>query len=706
MWICMHGTPTVAASAEFAPNAAATPLDTGHEDLALRLDAGRSSDFLNAFTVGRCGRRHFCPDAGHYRAVRLAGGRLLGHALPRHADARFDLNTERPHRLGGALMLKTAFAAALVFSVAFAAAQNDDTGLPASTPFAFPAQKREAPFWAKRVTGYIRTADGTRLRYSALLPRNSGRFPVVVSINGYDAGSIGGNAYLQRQSSMPLDFDKRLVEAGYAVMGVNAAGTGCSDGRLELIQPQLGRHGAEAVEFAAGQPWANGAVGMFGASYGGSSQLATAQQRPPHLRAIVPGSPLVDFRDALNPGGVPQPGFITPFRAVFRTYWSQVVVQTAKEEGDKGCVAQVGKNLAGEEARSVMQVFLSHPWRDAYADRGNLARNAGRIQVPVLALDAFQDQAITPRSGHYQQRLDASRLWRVQSNGRHDTYFAEAFQTLAVRFLDRFVKGQDNGFERDMPRTTLWMEAADRGQPRWKWMKVADPRAREFHIGPAGVLSDQARFGAADGFDYPGAGVAVNDIAGTSFWGELPANWKKTSLAYTSAPLDAPMMIYGPGSADLWVEASGGDADLQVTITELRPDGQETYVQRGWLRLSNRALDDARSTPLLPIHLDRADRLMPLLPGKPVLARVEINKMGHYFRQGSRLRLWIDTPAQTGGMVFDPFTQSQRIHVLHTRKYGSVLRLGVLDGVEGPASYPECGEVVLQPCRPDPFGKP
>lgn len=611
-----------------------------------------------------------------------------------------------------------ALAAALFFSITCAAAQGQDakldpdTGLPASPPFAFPAMERVAPFWARRVTGYIKTADGTRLRYSALLPKATGRFPVVLSINGYDAGSIGGTAYLQRQSSMPLDFDRRLVEAGYAVMGVNAAGTGCSNGRLEFIQPQLGRHGAEAVEFAAAQSWANGSVGMVGVSYGGSSQLATAQMRPPHLRAIVPGSPLADFRDALNPGGVPQPGFVTPFRLIFRTYWSQMVTQTAREEGDEGCLEQVERNLAGEEAGSVMHLFLSHPWRDGFTESGDLARNAGRIQVPVLALDAFQDQAITPRSGHYQQRLDARKLWLLQSNGRHDLYFAEAFQTMAIRFLDRFVKGEDNGFERDTPRTTLWMEAVDAGsvQPRWTVKKgsisASDLLVREFHLGSAGLLAERPSPGAADGFDYPGTGVVVNDLGGKSFWGALAADWKKTSLAYTSAPLAADMMVYGPGSADLWVTATGGDADLQVTLTELRADGQETYIQRGWLRLSNRALDEARSTPLLPVHLDRADRLMPLLPGRPVLARVEINKMGHYFRTGSRLRVWIDTPAQTGGMVFDPFTQSQRIHVLHNAKYDSVLRVGVLEGVEGPPAYPECGKVILQPCRPDPLAIP
>jgi hypothetical protein len=622
--------------------------------------------------------------------------------------------------------MKNAIAAALAFAAAFAvpmaalgqdAGMDADTGLPAARPFEFPALGTVAPFWAQRLTGYMTTADGVRLHYSVLLPKGHGRFPVVLSINGYDAGSIGGTPYLKGKTAMSIDLDRRLVEAGYAVMGVNAAGTGCSDGRLEYTRPQLGIHGAEAVEFAAAQPWSDGNVGMVNASYGGSSQLATAQNRPRHLRAIVPGMVMTDYRDALFPGGVPAPGFVTPFRVVFRAYWTDMVAQTAKEEGDARCLQQIEKNLAAEDSNSVMNLFVSHPLRDDYMNSFNIARHADRVEVPVLSFEAFQDQAITPRSSYYQSRLDPARLWSFQSNGRHDTYFAAAFQSTAIRFLDRFVKGQDNGFERETPRTTVWMESFETGedplrrhasvQPRWVVRKGAikaeDLAVKAFHFGAGRVLSETPVPGPADGFEYPGSGVAVNDLAGNGFWGPSSGDWKTTGLAYTTAPLGVDTMVYGPGSADLWVTAGAGDADLQVTVTELRPDGQETYVQRGWLRLSNRTLDTARSTPLLPIHLEDPAQLAPVMPGRPVLARIEINKMGHYFRKGSRLRVWIDTPAQTGGLVFDTYTQKQRIHVLHTAGYDSLLRLGVLKDVSGPSAYPECGKQILQPCRPDPL---
>ncbi|WP_273489095.1 CocE/NonD family hydrolase [Roseateles chitosanitabidus] len=596
---------------------------------------------------------------------------------------------------------------------------DPDTGLPKVAQFEMPASPPVEPFWAERKTGYLTTADGTRLRYSALLParREGARVPVILFVNGYDAGSIGGAAYRRGQTAQMLPLDRRLLEAGYAVMGVNPAGTGCSTGMVEYTRPQLGRHGAEAVEFAAAQPWSDGRIGMMGWSYGGSSQLAAAQFQPPHLRAIVPGVPLMDYRDALAPGGVTQPGFVTNFRVAFRAWWETTVQRTAREEGDTDCVAQVARNLEQEETHSIMQLVVAHPLRDDYMNSFDLAAGVDRIRVPVLSAEAFQDQALTSRGNHYHARLEPSRLWRVQSNGGHDIYAAPAFLATAMRFIDRYVKDVDNGFERDTPRLSIWMETtgpelnglrrAATARAGWSIDRAAvhdaDLRVREFHLAGGGLLSDRPGDGAADGYDYPGGGVAVNDVVGRSFWGALPADWSTTSLAYTSAPLEADTMLYGTGSADLWVAVNGGDADLQVTLTELRPDGQETYVQRGWLRLSNRALDPARSTPLLPWHTERPESFVPLLPNRPALARVELQRMGHYLRQGSRLRLWIDTPAQSGGLVFAPISLRQRVRVLHTARHDSVLRLGTLPGVRGPVERPACGTLLLQPCRPDPL---
>ncbi len=90
----------------------------------------------------------------------------------------------------------------------------------------------------------------------------------------------------------------------------------------------------------------------------------------------------------------------------------------------------------------------------------------------------------------------------------------------------------------------------------------------------------------------------------------------------------------------------------KMTLSGVRPDGYELYLQRGWLSLEQRALDPDLSTPLRPVHRQSLESLQPLLPGVAVLARVEINKFTHMFRPGSALRLTIDAPSPTGDWGF------------------------------------------------------
>jgi putative CocE/NonD family hydrolase len=153
------------------------------------------------------------------------------------------------------------------------------------------------------VSGYFSTRDGTWLRYSALLPSGPGPFPTILNYSGYDPGAIGGSAYLADNTAMSVNLDQTLVEHGYAVVGVNARGTGCSEGQFDFLGPDFGRDGADAIEFIATQPWSDGAVGMANWSWAGMAQLATASAHPAHLRAIAPGMTAGDIRlDKLGTG--------------------------------------------------------------------------------------------------------------------------------------------------------------------------------------------------------------------------------------------------------------------------------------------------------------------------------------------------------------------------------------------------------------------
>jgi predicted acyl esterase len=102
-------------------------------------------------------------------------------------------------------------------------------------------------------------------------------------------------------------------------------------------------------------------------------------------------------------------------------------------------------------------------------------------------------------------------------------------------------------------------------------------------------------------------------------------------------------VVAGPSSLDLYLKSSARDTDLQVTLSEIRPDGQETYVQNGWLRASHRKLKQGSTAiDAIPTHLKQDGRSLP--KGRYVLVRVPIFGVAHAFRKGSRIRVTIEAP--------------------------------------------------------------
>jgi uncharacterized protein len=587
------------------------------------------------------------------------------------------------------------------------------------TPEYYFSQPQEIkPHWAKRLEGYLPTRDGTELRYSVLLPAGKGPFPVIINYSGYDPGAIGGLAYLHNDTTFSTSLDQTLLEHGYAVMGLQARGTGCSQGTFDFLGPSYGRDGADAVEWAARQSWSDGDVGMANWSWAGMSQIATASNRPPHLKAIAPGMAMTDPRsDSWEIGGVPSQGFVTGWWQFLHSRWL-AIRRSAVAEHDERCVAQVDRNFAAGEtpAINLPSQLIRHPLRDAWIQERTIVNRADQIQVPVLSMEAFQDGITTARAGYYRERLDPSKVWLVQTNGSHDLYESLRYRTLLVAFLDHFVKGMSNGFERQ-PHVQVWMESTTEGTlphqrdenavPGWVIHRdrlPVDLDTLTLTLGSGNRLNmDGATGGEPDSYDYPVDGPAVNLDPYKPAWGPLSPQWRRGSVAYTSAPLGKSIVIYGPVSANLWVSTTQSDSDLQVTLTDVRPDGEEQYVQRGWLRLSDRALNPQRSTVHLPILCDLPQCIEAVTPRVPVLARVELTKVGQAFRAGDRIRIWIDAPSATGGNSFDRSSLPATNQIWHDSTHQSQIVFGIIPRVRVPSQRPACGTTLMQPCRQDPL---
>ena len=76
-------------------------------------------------------------------------------------------------------------------------------------------------------------------------------------------------------------------------------------------------------------------------------------------------------------------------------------------------------------------------------------------------------------------------------------------------------------------------------------------------------------------------------------------------------------------------------------MSEVRPDGKETYVQSGYLRTSLRKLDKRKSTPLDPVLSLRRDTAAKLPKGRLTKVAIPLYYEGHMYRAGSRIRVTV-----------------------------------------------------------------
>jgi predicted acyl esterase len=239
-------------------------------------------------------------------------------------------------------------------------------------------------------------------------------------------------------------------------------------------------------------------------------------------------------------------------------------------------------------------------------------------------------------------------------------------------------------------------------------------RARSWYLGPGGALADArpARAG-ADAFTWSASARPATSFVGNTssgaggLWTATPVyRWRQnpagTALSYVTAPLRADTAVVGPGALRAWIRSSAPRLDLQVTVSEVRPDDRETFVQNGWLRTSARKLDPAKSTVLAPVPtLRRADD-SPLVRGRWAEIAVPLYYQGHVYRAGSRLRVTIAAPGGDQPVWhFREATPGGRATVSLARSVArpSRLILPVVPGIAVPTALPPCPSLRGQPCR-------
>jgi predicted acyl esterase len=245
--------------------------------------------------------------------------------------------------------------------------------------------------------------------------------------------------------------------------------------------------------------------------------------------------------------------------------------------------------------------------------------------------------------------------------------------------------------------------------------------ARTWYFGPHGMLRDRPPGpGGIDSYTSNARALPLTDYSNNTGGGGLWANasawqWKweqnppGSAVSYVSAPLKADTTVVGAGAVHVWVRSSTPDVDLQATISEVRPDGNETFVQNGWMRASERRLATGpdnlfkqKSTLLEPIPSELAADVRPLPRGRFAEVVIPLYYEGHVYRAGSRVRVTIAAPNGTQPIWSFDYTQPKgtaKVSIAFSTNMPSSLVLPVVPGVSVPTGLPPCPSLRNEPCR-------
>jgi hypothetical protein len=628
--------------------------------------------------------------------------------------------------------------------------------------------------------GYLTTRDGIKLAYSVHPPSdvsNAGGVnpppspgegvpaPTLIEYSGYGyarpEGPVSGIATIANLM-------------GFTVVDVNMRGTGCSGGAFDFFEPLQNLDGYDIIETVARQPWvAHNKVGMLGISYGGISQLFTAQTQPPSLAAITPLSVIDQTQTTLYPGGILNTGF------AFN--WAQERVHEAMpagpdsgqpwayqriQEGDQTCADN--QVLHPEAADLIGKIRENDHYVPEVADPVSPITFVDKIKVPVFMACQWTDEQT---GGHCptlaKHMTGTDKKWFTFTNGTHvDSLSPEVYNRL-YDFLELYVAreapitksapvqasappvfqavfGIDGmtlppdpiqqqptydlakaAFEAQPPIRVLFDNGAGNSNAGWPYpafersfssFPIPGTTARSWYVASNGALVNQQPPKAsskADAFTWDAHARPLTDFSGDTgsgsggLWTATPNyQWTqdpdRSAVSYVTWPLNSDTTVVGAGRVDVWVRSSAPNVDLQATISEVRPDGKETFVQNGWVRGNERKLDDTKSTLLEPVLSLREQDVSPLPRGRFVQVTIPLYYEGHVYRAGSRIRVRISAP--NGDQPIWSFSETEpagkaEIAIGYGRKMPSRLVLPVVPGVSAPTGLPPCPGLRGEPCR-------
>jgi uncharacterized protein len=413
-------------------------------------------------------------------------------------------------------------------------------------------------------------------------------------------------------------------------------------------------------------PGADGKVGMYGVSYLAITQLFTAAQRPPHLKAIFPILPMGDaYRDMVFPGGQNNVGFI-PFWLVLVS-GSALIPPSYALSGNPDDLARGletltphALNFPGFDANFELDAMAGEGaydgprWKTA-----SPIEVVDQVTVPMFIVGGLHDifQRGEPLLYKRLKNRVSTRLligpWTHTTVGEGlPADGVAAIDQIALRWLDNYLKGIDTNVKA-IPKVTQYTFGDARYETQSDWPEPSLAPSRLYlRAGGSLAATPPSLPELPESFlQNPVSGVCTQS---TSQWSAgllapVPCTTdnrldETNGVTYTTPPLAEDLRLSGPLFADLWVTTTAREAVVSVRATDVAPDGTSTELTAGWLAGSFRALDPTRSRYvngqlLQPWHPFTKDSMLDVTPGAPIELPVEIFPTNAVIKAGRSLRI-------------------------------------------------------------------
>jgi putative CocE/NonD family hydrolase len=350
--------------------------------------------------------------------------------------------------------------------------------------------------------------------------------------------------------------------------------------------------------------------------------------------------------------------------------------------------------------------WMRHPAGDPWWDWAELRGRYGRVGAAVLNLSGWHDEAYGPegaatnflglRAARAAEKDARTKLvlgpWihgsvtmqdpEAQTRSGDRAFGAAAaidYAETILRFMDRYVRGMDNGLDTEPAvRAFLMGENAWREGEGWPLPGTTSRTLRlGGRAGARGLLADEPETGPAESTfvsdpsrpveDPYASEPGAHDYRGLAERGDV--------AVFETAPFDVDTRVLGPIAAEVFVSADAPDVDVWLKLQDVAPDGTA-------YNLMSPGLDVVRAS----YREGGAERRL-LAPGQVVGLRYENLMTGNTFRPGHRLRLVVagsffphfSRNLQTGELeTTASATRPARLSVHHSPRYRSRLVLPVL----------------------------